>query len=957
MPTAEEKEEAKRLKEEAKRLKVEQKAEAKRIKAEEKAAKKAEKDAKKVAATAAKKAAKEGKRQSLADSIKADDDAPVAAVATPAAVAEVSDSDTPAPPEAASPAPTSADQDQSAQAAVTPGADESTTSMPDEVPLATAIVESVETNGDLADGVAPTAADGGGDDEEDGEEETSVYPIATRQDPISPAEAVAGVPDDWKGAAAWLTAVGVLPELDSGRDDPTCLDLILFIKDGTALCQAVNALAPGTIQTFSESPEKNFQQLANVAAFLEGCAALGIPEVDLCTADDIHSAAAVGAVLDTLALLSQTAAAKEKGFSQFSTAECTNDTVYSNLEEMVQQMADSLGEDANIELYAQVAKCADRDDSGGLYGLTAAGGERRLSDSWGPSGVVYTTVYDEARRKPVLTDDASGDHLFSKVEQMMSQQQKAEGANGEDAFESADFDDVYTACLYQPPEEGDAILYDLGVDSSDHRGHALAELLDTERNYLKVLKRITEHYYSRIKETPELCSDQERLVLFANVFELAKVHSGFLELIEAEMSSTTGRMISDAFINSIDCFRLYGEFCCRMPAAIDMYEAIRARSDAGKDLFEQARLTSGTDFPFRVLLNVPMQRVLKYPLLLKEIRKGTPDTHADKAGLNEAMIQLQGLAKLVNETMRDYETISAFGQNLKGFAGIEALYEFHRHRPGVLKDDDVAYRAEESKEKMAKRHCFLLPGGIVLSQAKGTTYVFKDVVQLDVKCTVEDASPLPKTLQTGKFREGLRVRTSDGVAHIIVTKSAASKDQWIAAIANNLAALVDSATKPTPSVPEPKTVAATRKKPAAGSPRASLTKDPRPDSDDVYNVAKAASPVEPVHPFAKMPWYLGKASSSDAAKALKSKREGTYLIRDSKNRPGQYVIGVMFNEKVIHVVVKAEETETGDTRYSLGNSPESESFDDIQDLLVFHRKNPIGKECNTPLVLPFKEAN
>lgn len=44
MPTAEEKEEAKRLKEEAKRLKVEQKAEAKRIKAEEKAAKKAEKD-------------------------------------------------------------------------------------------------------------------------------------------------------------------------------------------------------------------------------------------------------------------------------------------------------------------------------------------------------------------------------------------------------------------------------------------------------------------------------------------------------------------------------------------------------------------------------------------------------------------------------------------------------------------------------------------------------------------------------------------------------------------------------------------------------------------------------------------------------------------------------------------------------------------------------------------------
>lgn len=30
---------------------------------------------------------------------------------------------------------------------------------------------------------------------------------------------------------------------------------------------------------------------------------------------------------------------------------------------------------------------------------------------------------------------------------------------------------------------------------------------------------------------------------------------------------------------------------------------------------------------------------------------GTPDTHADKAGLDNAMTLIQGLAKLVNETM------------------------------------------------------------------------------------------------------------------------------------------------------------------------------------------------------------------------------------------------------------------------------------------------------------------
>jgi hypothetical protein len=48
-----------------------------------------------------------------------------------------------------------------------------------------------------------------------------------------------------------------------------------------------------------------------------------------------------------------------------------------------------------------------------------------------------------------------------------------------------------------------------------------------------------------------------------------QVHRGFLKLIESEMESKTGRMISDAFINSIECLRLYGEYCCKMPAAID----------------------------------------------------------------------------------------------------------------------------------------------------------------------------------------------------------------------------------------------------------------------------------------------------------------------------------------------------------------------------------------------------
>jgi hypothetical protein len=82
---------------------------------------------------------------------------------------------------------------------------------------------------------------------------------------------------------------------------------------------------------------------------------------------------------------------------------------------------------------------------------------------------------------------------------------------------------------------------------------------------------------------------------------------------------------------------------------------------------------------FTLASRVNLSLLCRYPLLLKEITKGTPDTHADRAGLEEAKTQMGGLAKLVNETMRDYETVTAFGQNLTGFDdGILSLFVFHQ---------------------------------------------------------------------------------------------------------------------------------------------------------------------------------------------------------------------------------------------------------------------------------------
>ena len=63
-------------------------------------------------------------------------------------------------------------------------------------------------------------------------------------------------------------------------------------------------------------------------------------------------------------------------------------------------------------------------------------------------------------------------------------------------------------------------------------------------------------------------------------------------------------------------FRCYGRYCSELSAAIaKIQELISDRKIA--TAYEQAKEQSGQKFGLKDLMHVPMQRVLKYPLLLK----------------------------------------------------------------------------------------------------------------------------------------------------------------------------------------------------------------------------------------------------------------------------------------------------------------------------------------------------
>uniref|UniRef100_A0A7N6AFE5 protein-tyrosine-phosphatase n=1 Tax=Anabas testudineus TaxID=64144 RepID=A0A7N6AFE5_ANATE len=92
-------------------------------------------------------------------------------------------------------------------------------------------------------------------------------------------------------------------------------------------------------------------------------------------------------------------------------------------------------------------------------------------------------------------------------------------------------------------------------------------------------------------------------------------------------------------------------------------------------------------------------------------------------------------------------------------------------------------------------------------------------------------------------------------------------------------------------------------------------------------------------------WYHGHLSGRDAEKLLTEKgKAGSFLVRESQSKPGDFVLSVLTNEekheyvdrktKVTHVMIRYQQ----DGKYDVGGG---ERFDTLADLVDHYKKNPM----------------
>ncbi|XP_024618004.1 guanine nucleotide exchange factor VAV2, partial [Neophocaena asiaeorientalis asiaeorientalis] len=319
-------------------------------------------------------------------------------------------------------------------------------------------------------------------------------------------------------------------------------------------------------------------------------------------------------------------------------------------------------------------------------------------------------------------------------------------------------------------DEGDDIYEDIikvevqqpmkmGMTEDDKRSCCLLEIQETEAKYYRTLEDIEKNYVTPLRL---VLSPADMAAIFINLEDLIKVHHSFLRAIDVSMMAG-GSTLAKVFLDFKERLLIYGEYCSRMEHAQNtLSQLLASREDFRQKVEECTLKVQDGKFKLQDLLVVPMQRVLKYHLLLKGLHtlgsgclshwalwivvgsapwRPEGDCSMWIAGLRGGvalvpprlcraknwLVQVDlDLAMYINEVKRDKETLKKIGEFQSSIENLQVkLEEFGRPKiDGELKVRSIVNHTKQD------RYLFLFDKAVIVCKRRGDSYELKEIIEL-----------------------------------------------------------------------------------------------------------------------------------------------------------------------------------------------------------------------------------
>ncbi|XP_048659898.1 rho guanine nucleotide exchange factor TIAM1 [Marmota marmota marmota] len=209
------------------------------------------------------------------------------------------------------------------------------------------------------------------------------------------------------------------------------------------------------------------------------------------------------------------------------------------------------------------------------------------------------------------------------------------------------------------------------LSDADKLRKVICELLETERTYVKDLNCLMERYLKPLQKETFLTQD-ELDVLFGNLTEMVEFQVEFLKTLEdgvrlvpdleklekVDQFKKVLFSLGGSFLYYADRFKLYSAFCAshtKVPKVL-----VKAKTDtafkAFLDIQNPRQQHSST---LESYLIKPIQRILKYPLLLKELFALTDADSEEHYHLDVAIKTMNKVASHINEMQKIHEEFGA----------------------------------------------------------------------------------------------------------------------------------------------------------------------------------------------------------------------------------------------------------------------------------------------------------
>ncbi|XP_043274993.1 protein vav isoform X2 [Venturia canescens] len=514
-----------------------------------------------------------------------------------------------------------------------------------------------------------------------------------------------------------------------------------------------------------------------------------------------------------------------------------------------------------------------------------------------------------------------------------------------------------------------------GISGAEKRDYVVQELVETERNYSEVLGSLLRHF-ARPLSTQLRPEDWSRI--FFGIKELSEIHAGVHSQLR---KARDGSALAQVFLDWREKFLIYGDYCANLTIAQNTLQEICSRNESiNMEVIRCQQEANNGKFKLRDILSVPMQRVLKYHLLLDKLVEETPRNWVeDLRELGKAREVMVDVAQYINEVKRDSDTLDIIKDIQSSIIDWDVpedaqLKDFGR----LLRDGELKVKAH-GDQRVKARYAFVFEQAILVCKAgRGDQYCYRETLRLD-DYRLEDHTGRRTLGKDSRWSyQWLLVHKQAYTAYTLYARTDEQKQMWIKALQDAMDNVNPSAARST----NHKFRLTTFESPCSCQIcgkflkgrifqgyncevcRLSVHKQCITYSGRCMPIPPPPPPPPPLpceRALSAKLWFVGEMGRDAVAHKLEAREDGTYMLRIRpagqprlKNETN-YALSVKADGKVKHIRIFKREVDGGDLYYL----SESRYFKSVVELVEYYERASLSEnfeKLDQRLLWPFRRV-